>query len=103
MKCLLKPTTPFMLMLEKGEVVEAHRPSVVSVTATVQTRLASGKLKLIAPDLPDTANDADFLKFWREAGRDEALAIDSYLSQFKLKEEVAPEVTEEPVAPKRRK
>lgn len=99
MKCIVKPSSPSMLVLDHGEVVEAYRPSVVTATAFVNSRLASGMLVLVAADIPDAATDEDFRKFWKDSDRDEALAVQSFLSKVKPGVTEVPEVAKDEVKP----
>lgn len=86
MKCLVKPKTSTLFLLDRGEVVEALRPSLVTVTAVVNSKLAAGDWLLLGAAVPDTATDAEFLEHWRacrEDGKvDEAFAVSSFMSRF---------------------
>ena len=95
MKSLVKPTSSIMLLLAGGEIVHSDRPSVVTVTDFVSSRIASGVLETVASGLPDTATDAQFMAY-RKACRtngkvDEPLALASFLSSFS-KPETLPSV-----------
>jgi hypothetical protein len=83
-----------MMVLDHFEVVHPSRPSVVTYTAFIQSRVASGQLVLVAANVPDSMTDDQFLDFWKGSERDEALAVQSFESAYP-----APEVDEPPPAP----
>lgn len=95
MKCIVKPSTSIMMVLDHNEVVYSNRPSVVTYTAFIQSRVASGQLLLVAPNVPALATDDQFKSFWKESDKDEALAVESFLAAVKEPEEV-PEPTPAP-------
>lgn len=101
MKCIVKPSTPHMLVLDFGEVVHPTRPSVVTYTAYVQSRVASGQLTLVAAKIDDSMTDDQFRKFFRESNGDEELAVQSFQSAQPRVETEEPQVppVEKPEVP----
>lgn len=96
MKILLKTTGSFMLVdPQTGDEMQHNRPSLVGQSNFVQSRTAIGQLKVLSNEVPDTLTDADFLKFWNDSDKDEALAVQSFLASFapKQAEEQAPKTT----------
>lgn len=65
-----------------NEVIEPHRPSVVTVTEFVKSLVTEGKLEPLGGPLKDTATDAEFEKFYSEADKNTDLAVDSFMSKF---------------------
>jgi hypothetical protein len=63
-----------------GEVIDAFRPSVVTVTEFVKTLAMSRCIEPLGGELPDSATDAEFEKFWKESDKNVDLAISSFLS-----------------------
>lgn len=84
MKVIAKPTGPFMLVLDRGEVLFSHRPSVVTMTDYLEMRVVKGEIKVLTAkdDLPDTASDSEFNQFWEDSNRDDDLAVKSFASKF---------------------
>lgn len=76
--------------------IQHSRPTVVEATQFVNARAAAGQIRVIG-DAPDDADDADFLKFFKDSDGDVELAIDAYKSTFS-----APEETDVEEKPKRR-
>lgn len=72
----------------KGEVIEAFRPSVVTVTELVKTLAMNQNIEPVGRPLPDFASDAEFLKFYTDSDRNVDLAIDSYLQSISEKEDL---------------
>lgn len=94
MKTLVKPTKPFMLMLEGGN-MEPLRPSLVVQSAFMQSKIAAGEVEVLMSEVPDEVTDADFLKTYKEtvkkdkngkpvegATPDEDLAVSSFKSEI---------------------
>jgi hypothetical protein len=82
-------------LMAGGDAVPHNRPAVVEATTYIQMKAASGVIKILAQDVPDNANDAEFAGFWLSAKGDTELAVESYLASL-------PEVVlaiEEPIAP----
>lgn len=92
MKLFAKTTGPFMLYVSgTNEVVEGDRPYVIGASHFITSRAAKGELTVLANDLPDSADDAVFAKFWAESKGDAELAMASYRSTLEPAAEVAPE------------
>lgn len=72
--CRINPTT--------GETIEAFRPSVVTVTEFITDLVMKRLLKPVGFELPDTATDAEFERFYKDSDGDADLAIDSFLSKM---------------------
>lgn len=65
-----------------GEVIEAFRPSVVTITEFVNSLVMKRLVKPVGFELPDTATDVEFEKFFIDSDKNVDLAIDSYLSKI---------------------
>ena len=87
MKQIVKPSPkhPHMLMLNGGEVVQDHRPSVVTEQDYLQARIAKGEIKVLEGELPEEANDSDFEKFWEKNERNDKKAIAEFLGSLMSK------------------
>lgn len=83
-KFLVETKGPYQLVDfgHRHQVVQSHRPSVVEQTAFIQTRVALAQLHVLG-ELDVEATDEEFAKYWSES-EDSALAVDSFLSAFKL-------------------
>jgi hypothetical protein len=82
-KYLVETTGSFQVVDPRtGAVVPHNRPMVVQLTHLIHTRINSGQLRVLAKDLPDGANDADFVGFWKESKGDKELAVESYVSSL---------------------
>lgn len=96
-KLLVKTSGDFMLTSPTDRFeVEPGRPYVVPQCAFCDQFAALGRLSVLRTDLPDSANDADWMGFWTESHGNLDLAIESYLSTL----DVDPEP--EAAAPKKR-
>jgi hypothetical protein len=94
-KLLAETTGPFGLLdLSTGQTLNANRPSVVSRSSFIDSRIALSQIVKVA-DVPDEVTDMDFENFWRDSDGDRDLAVASFLSQFD------PEAPQAP-APKKR-
>lgn len=83
MKLLVETTGQFMLVdAITGDILEAHRPSVVRSTSFITARATIGQVGVIHNQLPEEASDEEFAKFWRDSGGDKDLAVDSYLASL---------------------
>lgn len=86
MKCLVKPTSSIMLILDRLEVIQPDRPSVVTSQPIVTSKIASGELKLVDSGLPDTATDEQYVAFRASSSTDgvvdEDLALGSFLASL---------------------
>lgn len=99
MKLLVSTTGPFMLIdAQTSDELQHNRPSVVRISNFIQMRSGLGQIKMHCNEVPDELTDKDFLKFWEESGKDEELAIQSFLASFAPKqvEEKAPPKAEKP-------
>lgn len=85
MKLIVKPKGNFMLILDRGEVVETFRPSVVTEHDFLNSHIALGRIEVLKRDLPDEAMDKDFLKWFKDSDGKEELAIQSFMSSFEPK------------------
>jgi hypothetical protein len=59
--------------------IHKGRPTVVPLSNFINRNATCGNLKVLATDLPDTADDAEFAEYWAEASD---IAVEAYLSQF---------------------
>tara|TARA_R110002072_G_scaffold23791_6_gene81599 strand:+ start:224 stop:562 length:339 start_codon:yes stop_codon:yes gene_type:complete len=88
MKTIVETKGDFMLVDPyTGDVIEDTRPSVVTFSPFIETRVANGQVKALATDLPEEANDADFVEYWKEKPD---MAVDAYASEFAAEEEPEP-------------
>lgn len=71
-----------------GEVIEAFRPSVVTVTEFVTNLVMKRLLKPVGGPLSDKATDAEFLKFYTAADKNTDLSVSSFMSKFYVEEEL---------------
>lgn len=83
MKQIVKPVTPHMVLLNSRETIWDHRPSVITQQDYVDARIGKGEIRVLEQELPDTANDADFLKLWEEHKRDDKAAIAAFMGTLK--------------------
>ncbi len=83
MKQIVKPKNPHMLLLNGGEVMFDHRPSVVTEQDYVQARIAKGEIKVLEGELPDETKDSDFEKIWEAEKRDDQKAVKAFLASLK--------------------
>lgn len=90
MKLLVETTGPFMLVdYGHGAVeIQAHRPSVVENSSFVNARTLVGQIRLIS-QVKDEATDAEFEKFLKDSDGKMDLAVDSFLAQYGIREEVS--------------
>jgi hypothetical protein len=101
MKLLVKTTGEFMLFdPTNGSWVQPDRPTVVPPSGFINSRAALGHVALLG-QVNDDATDEAFLDTWNQAEKNEALAVDSFLSEFPLPPvaaaEEAPPAAVEPV------
>ena len=82
MKLIIETTGNFQLMLPKDELAHYDRPSVVSPSGFLDSRISVGQVKVLAGNLPDMANDSDFVAYYKDSGRDADLAVSAYVSSF---------------------
>lgn len=88
-KILVETKGSFMLQdITTGCEVEHDRPSVVLASPFIDQRIAKDQLKLIEGDLQPEATDAEFVKFLKESDGKIDLAVDSFLSKYKVGAEV---------------
>jgi len=71
-----------------GEVLNAFRPSVVTVTEFIRTLAMSRLIQPIGNELPDTATDAEFEKFYIEADKDLDFACDAFFKNIHDKQDL---------------
>jgi hypothetical protein len=96
MKVIAHTTGSFQLIDNlSGDLVSAHRPSVVSRTSFITARLAIGQLAILT-EVPDAAKDEEFAKHWKESDGDMELAVQSFISTFEQAEDDAPETPRAP-------
>lgn len=89
MKILVKPKTPFMLLLTRDESMKSDRPSVVTRSDYFDRFLLQQNIQILVHELPDEATDLEFEAFWKESGGDEALAIQSFVAKYAAEAEAA--------------
>ena len=90
-KIIAHTTGKFQLIDQlSGDLISAHRPSVISKTPFVTARLGLDQVVIVAEVKPE-ATDEEFAKHWKEANGDMDLAVESFLSQFGLDAEGEPE------------
>lgn len=86
-KMIAKPRTPFMLILDGGETLEDYRPSVVTPSDYLLTFQMKGSIEVLAPEIPEEATDAEFLKFWLDSDRNDQLAVEAFVGKWSKSEE----------------
>lgn len=99
---LLVVTTADFMLMTPGGTIEPFRPSVVAPSHELNQFSMEGKVKVIANDLPEKANDADFAKFYRDHDKDTDTALENYRLSFEEDPEAAAKEKEAPkeTAPK---
>lgn len=98
MKLLVETTSSFMLIdFAANQEVSAHRPSVVTKSNLVSTRIADRGLDVLA-QLSDEATDAEFATYWEES-EDRDLAIEAFKSAYPS-EAIAPKAAPKKDPPK---
>jgi hypothetical protein len=81
MKAIAKTTKPINLLDPQHRDLLEETPHVVIWSHFKEARTGAGQIKILAPNLPNEANDEDFQKFMAEAG-DVDLAVAAYMSSF---------------------
>lgn len=83
MKALVQTTGQFELHdVDAKQTVAYDRPCVVDVTAFISQRSALGQIRTLRGDLPASATDTEFEKFFNESEGDTELAVQSFLSSL---------------------
>lgn len=70
-----------------GEIIEAFRPSVVTLSEFVSNLVMKRVLKPVGGPLKDTATDAEFVKFYIDSDQKEDLAVSSFMSKYDAEDE----------------
>lgn len=83
-KSIVETSGKFMLINADNSEIHHDRPTLTKHTTFVDECIASGRLKLFATSLPETASDADFFKTWKEAKGDRKLAVEAYCAELGL-------------------
>lgn len=80
MKMIVESTSSdFMLILNPpGELIDSHRPTVVTKDEYLQKQIDAGKVHIIVPEVPDEALDADLKRIFDEEGRDKDKALSKF-------------------------
>lgn len=95
-KSLVRPDGSFEYICPvSGQHVQSHRPTVISPTDWLNSKIAAGKIKLVMGDLPEDASDASFEKAWKEASRNQAKALET-LGWIKAEKKSEPEGDKKP-------
>jgi len=88
---LVKTTGDFMLVDRSTRCeIPYNRPAVVRESNFINARVSLGQIKILNAELPDSATDEDFVKYWNDSGHDEDLAVASYVDSFSEPEKPAP-------------
>ena len=72
-----------------GFVIESDRPVVTQVTPFLSQKIADGHIKLLTPNLPADADDAEFAKYiaeFKDADNGKNAAVAAFASKFNLDE-----------------
>lgn len=86
MKVIAHTTGSFQLLDGfSGDLISAHRPSVVEKTTFITARVAVEQAVIVA-EVPDEATDERFAKHWAESEGDLDLAVQSFLATFEAVE-----------------
>lgn len=80
-KVIVKTTAMNDFLCPTGEVIDCARPSVVTMSAFVDSLIARKQVKRLASGLPETATDVDFLKCLK-ASEDETLAVVAFCAEL---------------------
>ncbi len=92
MKHLVETSGNFMLFDGATKTYIQHdRPTVAEVSSFLSERIGKGEVLIIAQNLPEAANDADYGQIVKEFEGDTAAATASYMSMFGLDEHGRPE------------
>lgn len=89
-KIIVETTGNHMLLdvsLRPPQEVPYNRPAVVVRTHLMNQRIGNKTLKVLAEDLPDSAQDEDFADALVQSKGDVELAVDAYLAEVMPKEE----------------
>lgn len=82
MKALVETTGDFMLYnASTGEVVEAHRPSLITEGYFLQAQLGLGQLRVLELGFPEEATDAEWAEWLKASDGDIPLATASFKSK----------------------
>lgn len=88
-KILVETKGSYMLHdLTTGCEIPHDRPAVVIASAFIDQRISKNQIKVLEGDLTDEATDAEFQKSWDASDGKRDLAVDSFLSEYKV--EAAP-------------
>ena len=82
-KLIVKTKGHFSIMNLNGEHISPGRPGVVTDTAIMREKFSDGHIVILARDLDDSANDADFARVYEDAKGDVELAVAVYVSMLK--------------------
>lgn len=74
-----------------GDMVTNTRPCVVTASAFIGHRVSIGQLTLVADDIGDHADDADFADVLESSGGDVELAVEAYKAELVGEIEETPE------------
>lgn len=88
---LVKPSGSFEFVCPvSGQHVNSHRATVIKMTDWLNSKTAKGDLKVVLGNLPEDATDAAYEKAWREAGKNQAQALEA-LGWVKADKKAEPE------------
>lgn len=82
MKQIVETTGEFQLYLPApGFFAQAHRPSVVHISAFFEQHAAAGRIKILG-HVNDDATDEELVRYLEGSKGDEELAIAAFISEF---------------------
>lgn len=80
-KLIVETTGAFMLTLVGGN-IEAFRPSVVENSERLQQHISEKRVKVLVPDVDESATDESFAEFYRDHDKDKEAAIENFLNSL---------------------
>lgn len=90
MKCLVETKDSCQLVTPMGELAAFNRPSVLSKSGFVASRLEMGHLSMVEDNLSDEASDAEFQKYLKDSKGDAELAAASFAEKYGVKAKKKP-------------
>jgi len=94
MKCIVETKGDLTYLNSNGDAIHHYRPTVTKMTSFIENRLHEGKLRSLASNLPDTADDAVFSAIFTEL-KDKEMAVKSYCAILGVDTSGEPIETEE--------
>lgn len=93
-KCIVETRGEIGLLSPHGESIIYGRPALVYMSEFVEIKLQEKQLKVLAREIPASAENAEWLKHWRSCNKDMKLAVDSFCALFGQDKDGSPIETE---------